>query len=1064
MLFIWPKQLHFLLLKNPFLFILRINVQEKWMSKNFLKESDSMKFIKSLVYTAVCASVLQCAQASDQSLNKILDAINKLEAKSEPKCYATASRLEDFMFGTPLSDEARFAKNLLQKDFINLIWQQAAQIALQEGEEIILKSHIIAAQNKLFKTEKTEKGHWRLNFNGDQQVTLHKDDKRQYGSIAYSLRAVLAVQQEALLDFDNNITPLTELAVNALKDSLDFYTLAALKVADNSARMQNERLIMVDNLNAVWLGLGATASSKELNPVREYKLIEPTLLNQMAERKLASYASYNRVSNQLFLRNLQVYFARVTWPSDKAQSDKIIDTFSQLLTQFSAHLYLGAQNNAMTQQLGAISEQAVYDFAMQSIPHKINEYEDALFFPNFSKDKQIYIESYDMDAFRDAGVHWVYLQQAISSPEFKLFIEPDPFAAELIVENIAQYGVLLLRVAGNLAKQEKSDYLVAEHIVKAQALLDKKIAQHKTAKESKTAAQKLASASESDKKVGFVNVTDLAGLNYQHRSSDWLNRQLRTFLRKDESTGIVTIPPAFGGSGVATEDINNDGLVDIFILGGRGNTLYLNQGDGKFSDVTEKMGLNWLRPEDGHPGESRQPIIADINNDGWQDIVVTYVNDVHRVYKNVDGKKFVDMTTEANLGGRNLVGGPATMFDFDKDGDLDLYITYFGNYIEGDLPTLKRRNTNGKPNQLFENVGDFKFKNVTQGSGLDNTGWAQAVAHTDLNGDDWQDVIVGNDFGVNSYYINMKDGSFKDISAEIGTDKPSYTMGIGITDLNQDNKPDVYISNIVTMNKDETYVLPNQDTQLKFNADKLAHMRVVEANDLFISEPNDALRYQNSDIIGRGYSSTGWAWDADFFDYDLDGDDDLYVLNGMNEFNLYSSKNPYYQDKDGNKIDAVLPVSEKEENVFFENTQGRLEVSKLDMGLNLLSNSRSAAYFDIENDGDLDIVINNYHEPAALFNNNLMSNNNWLKIKLTGDPKQQVSKDAIGARIYVTLVNGQRVWREVRSTDGYMSVHPKQQHFGLGNAKEVTVEVVWPNGKITKYNNIAANQAMEIAL
>jgi len=1001
--------------------------------------------------------------ASENSLTVILDAINKLEKKSEPKCYATASRLEDFMFGTPLDDEARFAKNLLQKAYINDVWKKADKLARKEGEDVVLGKHIKQAQAALFDIRKTDKGHWLLTFPESRVITLHKDDKRQYGSIAYSLRAVLAVQQDALLDFDSELLPLSERAVEALKDSLDLYALAVLKVSDSKARQDNESLITVANINQVWQGLAAQQITlKKKKKAVHYQPIKPHLLNEMVAKKLSSYAAYNQVSNQIFLRNLQVYFARVTWPKESEKSEAIINAYTQLLTEFSASLYVGAQTLAMAKQKAAIQEQDVYLFTKAFIPHEINEYEDALFFPRLEKPQQVYIESYDMDAFRDAGAHWQYLKNAINHADFTVFIELDPFAAELITENIAQYGVLLLREAGIIAKTKGSDFLSVEHLIAADKRIKEKVKLHANASPEKVSNQRIASALEQDKKAVFIDVTKSAAIDYEHRSADWLSRQLRSFLRKDESTGVITIPPAFGGSGVAAEDINNDGYTDVLLLGGRGNKLFINQGDGAFVDATEEFGLNWLREEDKHPGEARQPIIADLNNDGWQDIVITYVNDTHRVYKNIDGKKFEDVTNVASLGGLNNVGGPATVFDFDNDGDLDVYITYFGNYIRGDLPTLKRRNTNGQPNQLFENIGGFQFKNVTKGSGLDNTGWAQAVAHTDLNNDGWQDVIVGNDFGVNGYYINQQNGTFKDVSSDIGTDKPSYTMGIGIADLNQDSLPDIYISNIVTMNKDETYVLPNKDTQLKFNAEKLAHMRVVEANDLFLSQANK--HYHNSDLVGRGYSSTGWSWDADFFDYDLDGDDDLYVLNGMNEFNLYSSKNPYYQDQHGNKQDVLLPVSEQEENIFFENKGGRLVTQGPELGLNLLSNSRSASYFDLENDGDLDIILNNYHEPSKLYLNQLETSHNWLKVKLIGNPTKKVTRDAIGARIYVNLPNGKVLWREVRSTDGYMSVHPKQQHFGLGSFNQVSLDVVWPNGERQQYSDVNANQVLILAL
>ncbi|RHW74892.1 CRTAC1 family protein [Colwellia sp. RSH04] len=1029
------------------------------------------------LFFVVCSVFTSTLSIANDSLTDILNAINKLERKSEPKCYATASRLEDFMFGTPLDDNARFTKNILQKQFIERIWQGSSLLATNEQEDVILSSHIDKVISEFFNSKEESSGHWLLTFKEGESLIIHKDDKRQYASIAYSLRAILAVQQNNLLDFNSTLLPLSELAIERLKDGLDFFTLAALKVADNKAKLDNESMISVDNIALVWQTLSGVGSQeqktqKQKNNKHQYEKIEPTLVQQMADKKLSAYAQYNKVNNQLFLRNLQVYFARVSWPQNKAESTQIINTFSDLMSVFSGELYKGAQQLAMSKNLRVISEKSVYSFAKKAIPHRVNEYEDVLFFPNLLKDEQIYLESYDMDAFRDAGVHWQYLTQAILSPNFDVYIEPDPFAAELIVENIAQYGVLLLRVAGYQAIALGDDRLKEEHLMLATKLIKERVVKHSKYKAESTKESLILSSGStaviqnSTEKASFVDSTSASGVDFEHKSSDWLNRQLRSFIKKDAATGIITIPPAFGGSGVGVEDINNDGYLDILLLGGRGNKLFINNQDGKFFDKTAQYNLQWNRAEDGHPGEVRQPLIADINNDGWQDIIITYVNDTHRVYKNIDGIKFKDVTVISKLGGEGKVGGPATLFDYDNDGDLDLYITYFGNYLRGDLPTLKRRNSNGGANQLFENKGGFIFKNVTANSGLDNTGWTQAVAHTDINNDGLQDIIVGNDFGVNGYYINNKNGQFTEISYQLSTDKPSYTMGIGISDLNADLMPDFYISNIVTMNKDETYILPNEDTKQKFNAEKLAFMKVIEANDLFLSSIKDNKQiYEVSHNVERGYSSTGWSWDADFFDYDLDGDDDLYVLNGMNEFNLYSSKNPYYRDSNDQIKQAYMPVSAKEENVFFENSSGKLNNVSKGSGLALLSNSRSASYFDKDNDGDLDIVINNYHESAVLFENQIASKNSkWLKVKLIGDPEKSVSLDAIGAKVIVSLPDGKKIWREVRSTDGYLSVHPKEQHFGLGTATSVDLEVYWPNGKTQVITQVSANQKVEIRL
>ena len=1010
-------------------------------------------------FLLVCCLSIAASAANGADLQGVLNQIEQLENKSDPKCYATASRLEDFMFGTPLSDNARFSKHQAEKLWLKQLWQIASQMAYSEGAEEINEQVVERALEQYFAISQDEKGHWLLKFNIGNQIKIHKDDKRQYGSIAYSLRALLAVQQESLLDLDSDNLPLNQEAINALTNGLDLFSLSALKVADQQARNDDKFEVDKATIDEVWQmlmgedGAGNSAvAQKSAKPIPQNlapEKLEPvklTLLSQIVEQKVRSYAAYNQISNQLFVRNLQVYFARNRWPTTDEEGKLFRQTFTETLIAFAADLYKGAEAIALADGRRLMNEADVSQFAAQFVPHNINEYEDAIFFPKLPRAEQVTIESYDMDAFRDSGIHWRYLQFAVFDSAFKAYVEPDPFAAELLVENIAQFGVLILRMTGNVGKAKGEKRISTAHFAEAMKQVQQRVADHNSLKDVAVAdisfsssASAVKSASPDKKGSMFSEVTQASGIDYMHRSSDWLNRLLRSYLRTGDNTATSVIPPAFGGSGVAAEDINNDGLVDVLILGGVGNRLYLNLGDGSFKDITKEAGLGWVRDEDNQPGEARQPLIADLNNDGLQDIVISYVNDAHRVYQNLGDAKFKDVTDGSGLGGQGLVGGPATVFDYDNDGLLDIYITYFGDYLNGVLPTLKRRNDNGLPNKLFKNTGNFKFVDVTKGSNLDNTGWGQAVTHADFNNDGLQDLIVGNDFGVNAYYKNLGKGKFIDVAKYLGADKPSYTMGIGSADLNDDLIPDIYISNIVTMNKDEKYVMPGEETTMKFNPEKLAKMRVVEANDLFISTkddsqgPNDGINYHLSEAIGRGYSSTGWSWDADFFDSDNDGDDDLYVLNGMNEFNLYSSENPYYTDPLKNaEVNVYIPVATKESNVFFVNDGGKLNNVSKESGIDLVGNSRAAVFFDFEGDGDLDMVLNNYHEKAVVYRNNAQKlNHNWLKVSLEGAPKQGVNLDAIGAQIIVTTEDGDSRWRLVQGSTGYMSVHPKLQHFGL---------------------------------
>ncbi len=573
----------------------------------------------------------------------------------------------------------------------------------------------------------------------------------------------------------------------------------------------------------------------------------------------------------VFLRNLQVYMARHMWPSDPGEGQAFKDQFTEVMVAWTSDVMLESEKQARKAGHPLIRVDDVHAALQIFEPHEANQYEDIIYFPRLPKGERIVIEAYDLDSFRDPGIHWVYLSEALNDPKYAGMIEPDPFAAELLVEGAAQFGVLVLRVAGMVATEEAKDRLDRGHLTKAlsriQLLLDKHAVTPAAKKSPSTIASAKATPAKAPSGTYFTDVTPASGITFDHRLSDWLARFIRGYTVTEGNTVRLSVPPTFGGSGVGAEDIDNDGDVDVLILSGSGNALYLNDGKGRFTDVTEAAGLTWTRA-DGRSGEPRQPIVADFDNDGRQDVLITYVDDAHRLYRNagtLDGEgralpKFEDVTARANLGGKGLVGGPATALDFDRDGLLDLYVGYFGDYLHGEVPTLARRNGNALPDKLFRNKGNFVFEDVTKGSGVDNTGWAQSVGHLDFDGDGWEDLLCGNDFGTNAWYRNRGDGTFEDVSSKIGTDKPSYTMNVGVTDLNRDGLPDVYISNIVTMDKDEKYVLPDTKTRMKFNPAKMANMRVVEANDLWLStrgateyrSPTNNPETSAADIARRG--------------------------------------------------------------------------------------------------------------------------------------------------------------------------------------------------------------------
>lgn len=988
------------------------------------------------------------------NLPPIFATLEALESNKDPKCHATATRLEYLIYGTPLTEQARYAKNDFQQQFVSLVWNAASKLTSNNAP--LTKQHITQAVQQFVTIEpQPQEKLLRVEINNLYTV-LKQRDVSHYASIAYSLRAILAVQQSQLLSLQSPWPPLTNPAVETLQYYTDVVSLIMLKRADAIARIANSHQVTEGVLKDVWNSLFAALPSQSVS----VQAAKPTLtgsLKTLMATKIAAYQQYNQVNQALFARNFQVYFAHATLPSQQDKAEEVQYAFKQAVIGFAQSMYLLAQNKVGDEAF--IDEKNVAQTAQLMLPHKVNEFEDVIYFPKYPRERQTIIESYDLDAFRDSGLHWIYLDFAIDELGNQYHIEADPFAAELLAETIAHFAVVLLRESGKLAKQRVKATEVTlqpQDIFNAQSKLEDKVNAYLNHKPEALPATQLVSSANTesyqrDEESYFTSAQARLNGEYVHRSSDWLSRQLRSYIKTGD-TGNSTIPPAFGGAGIAAEDINNDGLTDVLILSGRGNALLLNQG-GSFKDITKHAGLYWVRPATRLPGEPRQPLISDLDNDGLQDIIITYANDKHRVYKNVGEGKFKDVTDVANLGGEGLIGGPATLLDVNNDGLLDIYVTYFGNYLQGGLPTLARKNTNGTANQLFINQGNFTFQQASHALGADNTGWGQAVTHTDLNQDGWQDLIVGNDFGVNAYYINRQGKAFVDIAEHIGTDKPSYTMNIGLSDLNRDGMPDVYISNIVVMNKDEKYVLPSKDTVAKFNPDKLANMRVIEGNDLFLSRlDNKRIGYQLSDDVGRGHSSTGWAWDADFFDVDNDGDDDLYVTNGMNDYYVYSSQHAYSGEE------VTFPDAGSAANVFFVNHNGKLNNVSQQSGLNFTANSRSAAYFDLENDGDLDVIVNNYHFDVKLFTNNAEQlNNNWITLKLVGSPENGISLDAIGAQIIVGYDDDGYVWRQVTSSQGYMSVHPKQQHIGLSKANEAKVAVIWPNGTYQAFGVLKAN-------
>ena len=514
------------------------------------------------------------------------------------------------------------------------------------------------------------------------------------------------------------------------------------------------------------------------------------------------------------------------------------------------------------------------------------------------------------------------------------------------------------------------------------------------------------------------------------------------------------------GSGVATFDYDNDGFADIYLLNGSTLDLvrngrpappaamYRNTGDGTFRDVTAETGLANERWGQG-------VCAGDIDNDGDEDVYVTNVG-VNRLYRN-DGGRFTDVAGAAGVAVDSWSTGCA-FGDYDGDGWLDLYVAGYvtldlnklppspvggpspgaGNPPAGSRPAgmgaayapgaavctyrgervmCGPRGLTGAPDYLFRNDGGGKFTDVTRDAGVvDAKGrYGFGVAWLDIDDDGRLDLLVANDSGPNFLYHNLGNGRFEDVSypsgaALDGNGHEQAHMGIAVGDYDNDGRDDVHITNFAD---DFNVLYHNQDgtsfSDVSFKAG--------------VAQPSVP-------FLG---------WGTDFLDYDNDGWLDLLVVNG----HVY----PAVDRTDWN-------TSYAQRALLFRNLAGkRFEETGAAAGPGLTTprTARGSAIADIDNDGGLDIVINNIDSAPALARNEGAGRGHWVAIQLRGDPSAKCPRDAIGSVVFVTA-GGRRVRREVASGRGQMSQSDLRVHIGLGSAAEITaLEVRWANGPTVKY-------------
>ena len=560
-------------------------------------------------------------------------------------------------------------------------------------------------------------------------------------------------------------------------------------------------------------------------------------------------------------------------------------------------------------------------------------------------------------------------------------------------------------------------------------------------------------------------------------SEDETKVTFQNTLKEGLNANVLVYEYLYNGGGVATGDFNNDGLQDLYFTSNMGeNKFYLNEGNLSFKDVTS------ISKVSGRPGPWKTGITsADVNGDGKLDLYLCYsgaLPDVKRknqlfINQGNDANNipiFKEQAEEYGLASAAF-SNQGYFFDYDKDGDLDMLLL---NHNPKSLPVLNEVSTKkflkkDDPLQgirLFEQTNN-RFVDVTEKAGISGSAltYGLGIGISDINNDGWQDFYVSNDYTVPDYlYINNKNGTFTDQLGDQMGHTSHFSMGNNVADINNDGLQDIFTLDMLPKDNKRQKLLLSPDNYEKFDLNIRSGFHHQYMRNMLQLNNGD----NSFSEIGQlsGISNTDWSWAPLFADFDNDGFKDLFITNGyfrdytnldfINYMDSYVKSKGRLQRQDVLELIKEMPASNLT-NFYYSNKDGvNFTDQTIEAGTNQPANSNGAIYTDLDNDGDLDLVINNINKPAFIYRNDTPKNtSNFLNIQLKGNNK---NTKGIGTKVSV-FTNGKTQVVEQMPTRGYLSTVSSVLHFGLANATTIdSLVVVWNSGKTETIKDLSTNQ------